>query len=225
MPKTCSHILYCNHAGRVDALLKSIDLLGTWLEEVDTDYELHTCIMEYAKGRGSVAMTDICQGKAHRYELMAKEQDKIGWRQFMEGMVCRGVRNIQEMYTQVKGSNIISVQSPQGLIIKLLEATHGQWLYRCVQVHDRVLGTLATARKEEIQLAIEAQQEMRTGDLLEEDKYLTDVNHEDLESTSRERQEYWLIAIRTVQEASILQGGRQPNSRDWNTTGRGHMNQ
>ncbi len=142
----------------------------------------------------------------------------------MEGMVCRGMRNIQEMYTQVEGSNITSVQWAQCLIIKLLEATHGQWLYRCVQVHDRVSGTRATARKEEIQLAIEAHQEMGMEDLLEEDQYLAEVNLEDLESTSGERQEYWLIAIRAAREASILQGGRQPNSRGWNTTGRGHMN-
>ncbi len=83
----------------------------------------------------------------------------------------------------------------------------------------------ATARKEEIQLAIEAQQEMGTEDLLEEDQYLAEVNLEDLESTSGERQEYWLIAIRAAREAGILQGGRHPNSHGWNTTGRGHMNQ
>jgi hypothetical protein len=108
VPKTCSHILYCNHAGRVDALLKSIDLLGTWLKEVDTNYELHTCIMEYAKGRGSVAMTDVCQGKAHRYESMAKEQEEIGWRQFMEGMVCRGMRNIHVRISFVDISMIVT---------------------------------------------------------------------------------------------------------------------
>jgi hypothetical protein len=78
VPETCLHILYCNHAGRVDALLKSIDLLDTWLKEVDTDYNLHNCIIEYAKGRGSVWMSDICHGRVQRYESMAREQDEIG---------------------------------------------------------------------------------------------------------------------------------------------------
>jgi hypothetical protein len=140
----------------------------------------------------------------------------------MEGMVCKGMRNTQETYTQVKGSNITSIHWTQGLIIKLLEATHSQLLYRCVQIHGRVSGTQATARKEEIQLAIEAQQEMGTEDLLEDDQYLAEVNLEDLESTSGERQEYWLIAIHAAWEVSILQGRRQPNSRGWNITGRGH---
>jgi hypothetical protein len=64
-----------------------------------------------------------------------------------------------------------------------------------VQIHDRVSGTWITACNKEIQLAIEAQQEMGTEDLLEEDQYLAEVHLKDLESTSGKRQEYWLIAI------------------------------
>jgi hypothetical protein len=40
VPETCSHILFCNYAGRVDVLMKSIDLLKHWLTEVDTNPEL-----------------------------------------------------------------------------------------------------------------------------------------------------------------------------------------
>jgi hypothetical protein len=61
-PKTCSHILFCNHSGRVDALLKSIDLLDSWLAEVDTDPDLRDRIVEYAKGDRGVTMSDICLG-------------------------------------------------------------------------------------------------------------------------------------------------------------------
>ncbi len=48
-------------------------------------------------------------------------------------------------------------------------------------------------------------------DLLEEDQYLAEVNLKDLDSTSGERQEYWLIAIRAARQASILQRDRQSN--------------
>ncbi len=78
VPETCSHISYCNHAGRVEALLKSIKLLDTWLGEVDTNCNLRNCIIEYAKGRGGVVISNICRGKAQRYEIMAREQDEIG---------------------------------------------------------------------------------------------------------------------------------------------------
>ncbi len=37
--------------------------------------------------------------------------------------------------------------------------------------------------------------------LMEEDQYLAEVNLEDLESTTGERQEYWLVAIYAARQA------------------------
>ena len=45
-------------------------------------------------------------------------------------------------------------------MIKLLEATHGQWLYRNVVVHDIVGGLEAVKRKQELQSEIERQVEL-----------------------------------------------------------------
>ena len=80
--------------------------------------------------------------------------------------------------------NITGEQWVTGVITELLETTHGQWLYRCVEVHDRFSGIQATQRKEELQMAIEAQQDMGWEDLTKEDQYLAEVNLEDLEFTS-----------------------------------------
>jgi hypothetical protein len=66
------------------------------------------------------------------------------------------------------------------------------------------LGTIATARKEELLREIERQQELGDKGLLEEDKYLAEVNLEGLETTLGERQHYWLLAIKTAQKAKIL---------------------
>jgi len=84
-------------------------------------------------------------------------------------------------------------------------------LYRCIQVHDNFSEIQATQQKEELQMAIEAQQDMGWEDLTEEDQYLAEVNLEDLEHTSGERQEYWLVAIQAAREASRLQGSSQFN--------------
>jgi hypothetical protein len=97
-------------------------------------------------------------------------------------------------------------QWAKGVIIKLLEITHRQLLYCCVQVHDRVSGTQAPQRNEELQMVIEAQQDLGWEDLLEEDQYLAEVNLEDLEHTLGKRQEHWLVAIQAAREASHLQG-------------------
>ena len=81
----------------------------------------------------------------------------------MEGMISRKLREIQTSYSVIEGSNITPELWARGLVIKLLETTHGQWIYRCVQTHDIISGTIATARKEAIQKEIEAQQDMGIG--------------------------------------------------------------
>ena len=132
----------------------------------------------------------------------------------MEGMVCKGIREIQTAYTVVEGSSVTPEQWTTGVVTKLLEATHGQWLYRSIQIHDRNKGTQATLWKEELQKEIEDQQELGYEGLLEEDQFLAEVNLEDLESSSGEQQEYWLVAIRTAREARLLSGATTQHVRN-----------
>ncbi len=131
-------------------------------------------------------MEEVCRNKDHRFRRMASGQDIIGWRQFMEEMVCNDLREIQMTYSVIEGSNVTPEKRTTRVITKLLEATHGQWLYRCIQIHDRIKGNWATLQKEEFQKEIEAQQEMGYDGLLNEDQFLAEVNLEDLESTSGE---------------------------------------
>jgi hypothetical protein len=81
------------------------------------------------------------------------------------------------------------------VVLRLLEATHGQWIYRNVQIHDEVAGTRATLRKEEIQWEIKEQMELGPTGLLAEDQWMLEVNLGDMESSSGEKEEYWLLAI------------------------------
>ncbi len=140
--------------------MKSIDLLSHWMVDADTDPDLQECIIEYARGRGTITMSNICQDRDPHFQRMARDQDKIGWRRFMEGMGSKGLREIQSTYSAIEGSNISPEQWTVGVIIKLMETTHGQWLYRCIQVHDKAQGTQATLRKEELQKEIETQQDL-----------------------------------------------------------------
>jgi hypothetical protein len=185
---------------------------------------LHECIVEYAKGRGQRAMTDICRGMDFRYTKMAVNQDAIGWRRFMEGMVYRSIQGIQETYMTMEGSNLSPAQLTVCVITKLLEGTHGQWLYQCIHLHDRLNSINTTLRKEELQREIEPQQEIGMEGLMEEDQYLAEVNLEDLESSTGKRQEYWLVAIRAAWEASILQEQHRARQRHRRPALRGHLN-
>ena len=130
-------------------------------------------------------MKAVCSNNGYdgRYRQTAKAQDAIGWRQFMEGMVCRESRVIQTTHTAVIGSRTNTEKCMVVLITKLLKVMHGQWLYCNIQVHDKVAGTLGTLRKEEIQMNIEGQQDLGTVGLLDEDCHLGECKLGDLEDT------------------------------------------
>ena len=42
-----------------------------------------------------------------------------------------------------------------GLVVKLLEVTHGQWLYQNVHVHNIISGKKAMSRKDDIRKELE----------------------------------------------------------------------
>ena len=73
------------------------------------------------------------------------------------------------------------------LIVRLIEIAHGQWMYQNVHMHDTATGFHATRRKEELQNEIEDQIQMGGEGLVEDDKYLLNINLEDMETTSGEK--------------------------------------
>ncbi len=80
------------------------------LEEVGTDLNLGECNVEFAKGRGRITMEEVTYTLNLRYQEMAKEQDCICWRQFMEGMISRKIQSIQATFRLVSGSAITAEQ-------------------------------------------------------------------------------------------------------------------
>ncbi len=84
-----------------------------------------------------------------------------------------------------------------------------------------VVGTQATLRKELIQRKIEEQMERGKAGLLEEDHWMMEVNLGDMETTSGEQEEYWLLVIRATRVAATLE--RQQNRIEQRNTARdGH---
>jgi hypothetical protein len=91
----CAHVLHCCHQGRVETLKHTLELMEEWLIEADTEPDLIDCIKEYVHSRGGQSMTEICSSLGQQFLQMAREQDAIGWRHFVEGMVGKSMRAIQ----------------------------------------------------------------------------------------------------------------------------------
>lgn len=205
--ETAAHIVNCCHTGRVDALLLTIKLADKWMKSVNTDPAIRECIYHFLMERGETKMIEVCDNMGYgvKYRKMAKTQDEIGWRRFLEGMICSEFQRIQHTYYLASGLRKTGKWWAQQLVIKLLEITHGQWLYRNIQVHDKVTGLHATTRKEEIQMEIEVQQEIGFEGFLEEDAYLGECNLGDLEYTSGTDEQYWLLAVKAAREAAVIE--------------------
>jgi hypothetical protein len=77
-----------------------------WLEEAETDPDLLNCIAEYAHGCGGRTMVEICTGPGLQFVQMAQEQNAIGWRQFMEGMICSSMKKFQYDYHYHEGTRM-----------------------------------------------------------------------------------------------------------------------
>ena len=76
-------------------------------------------------------------------------------------------------------------------------------------MHDPVSNTIAMAKKEELVLEIECQRDLGNAGLLEEDKYLAEVNLEEMATSSGERQHYCLPAIQTAHNHYALRTQRE----------------
>ncbi len=122
----------------------------------------------------------------------------------MEGMVSSKMITIQREYFDMKGTGWRLDKWASGLVVRLLEITHGQWLYRNVAVHDSVVGRLSLNRQADIAMQIEQQLSLGGEDLLEEDQYLMDINWDTLQGKSQDGQEYWLLAIQAARVAGQI---------------------
>ena len=145
-------------------------------------------------------MEHVVIRKGARFHELGQSVDRIGWRRFMEGMVSNEVVTLQAEFVALGNCSLSLNGWTKGLVVKLLETTHGQWLYRNVQVHDTVSGWKAAERKENLQREIERQIEMGGEGLEDQDRYLLDINLDDLETSSGEDQYYWLVAICAARE-------------------------
>jgi hypothetical protein len=207
--ETAEHVLLCPEVGRVEAFQLCATALERWLDEADTDPDLTDSIFEYVRWQGAITMEEATMDALPRFRNMALSQDKIGWRRFLEGMILMEITYIQQQYIAVNGSRMSLNKWCTGLITRLLEIMHGQWLYRNNIVHDPVSGTIATANKEELLVEIERQRDLGNAGLLEEDKYLAEVNLEEMATSSGEQQHYWLLAIQTARNHYALRAQRE----------------
>jgi len=127
------------------------------MNKSETHPDLVYVITEYIRGRGDAPCVECARSLPIVIWEYAISQDKIGWDNFIMGMVSTRLLTIQDSYLRVRGSNCLVEKWATGLITQLLQVAHGQWIYRCVLVHNRATGTMVNQHKAALLEEITAQ--------------------------------------------------------------------
>jgi len=206
--ETADHIMLCPHEDRTRLLADTTEDLSKWLtQEHLTDLELAYWIPKYILMRGDKPFASLGT-MSPRMRALAISQDKIGWRNFMEGCISIHFYFIQHYHLALSGSYLNGSDWTKSLISKILHITHSQWIYRNFALHDKLCGYLHNKSLEDIKQTIAELAETSPDEIPEESKFLLEINFGDLTKSHIENQQYWIIAI----QAAIAAGRRSAAS-------------
>jgi hypothetical protein len=186
--KTCCHIVLCPENGRTKAFQQSVAGVNSWIAANATHPNIKTVVTAYALGRGQVTCLNCAAGFPTVIQDIPLSQDKIGWKNFMMGMISSKLISIQESHLWLCAPYQSAKKWATGLNTQLLQVTHAQWIYPCLLVHDCTSDMLINLHKTKLLEEIENQLSMGAENLMEDEKYLLEHNLLDQLTTNGEQQ-------------------------------------
>eukprot|EP00574_Skeletonema_japonicum_P000613 CAMPEP_0201741108 /NCGR_PEP_ID=MMETSP0593-20130828/46645_1 /ASSEMBLY_ACC=CAM_ASM_000672 /TAXON_ID=267983 /ORGANISM="Skeletonema japonicum, Strain CCMP2506" /LENGTH=183 /DNA_ID=CAMNT_0048235435 /DNA_START=542 /DNA_END=1095 /DNA_ORIENTATION=- len=177
----------------------SADNLHSRLQSVGTCDALEKYIMRFVRSRNGKT---FCGLHCRRSGPDSEEVGPFTRSDWMKANHGRNdiLRSFLDTTSSSEGSYLSGAKWDQSPCIKLMEMTHSQWLVRNFLIHDKMSGMLALEGKEELQIAIEEQQESMAGEeLLDTDKMsgmLALEGKEELQIAIEEQQEMGLKGLR-----------------------------
>ena len=139
---------------------------------------------------------------------LAKSQDIIGWKNFMEGRISRHFFDVQNEYLTLGNHRMDAEQWTKQLISKILHITHSQWIFRNFTLHDKQRGWLRRKELHEIMEKIDQLRETDVDDVPEGSRFLLEMDYDNLMKSSIHDKTYWVVAT----EAAIKAGKRAANN-------------
>jgi hypothetical protein len=173
--ETCQHVARCPEERCTLAFEQTANIMERWLKSNNTHPDIQNLLLWYLNGRKSISCLD-CATALDLPPIMQKlaiSQDIIRWDHFLMGMVSKQIAKIQSAYLLHSNSLQPASLWIVGLITRLLQVTHAQWIYRCVLVPDWNTGTLISAHKEYLLKAL------GPDGLAKEDKILLKCNFDE----------------------------------------------
>ena len=218
-----AHILLCPDEDRTKLLQESTEALEKWmLTRGNTYAEIAYWVPKYILCRGTRRFQDLGVMSPEMRSL-AISQDKIGWRNFMEGRISRRFYSIQHFHlaiSSISSSYLNGEDWTKKFISELLHITHSQWVYRNLILHDRQRGYLRLQEREAVQSEIERLMDTRPDEIPTESKFLLEFDYDRLQSSNVELQQYWVLAMKSARRAGRRVASRGARARRLDETRR-----
>ena len=195
------HLMICKHEGRSAMFEEHVKKIEEWMEDHYTDPQLAELVVFYLRGRGRRKLTHLSRGYRGEYQAMARAQDRIGWRHFTEGKLAKNFWTIQRNYLLQEDTQLTVDSWLKGLVTKLLEMTHAQWIFRCISKHHRTKGSLVLKANEDLLKEIDRQLDMGVDCIAGKDKWMLEVDSVQLANFSLEEKQYWLYEVEAARQA------------------------
>jgi len=190
----------CPNEERTQLLTDCTEELASWLDSNNnTNHELAYWIPKYIGCRGTVAFADLGPMSPSMMQV-AKSQDVIGWRNFMEGRVSRHIMRLQRIHLLDTSSRLTTTSWMKQFISRILHITHSQWLFRNYMLHDSNAGDLKLRERTTAAIQIDALSQVRPSAIPKDSLCLLEFDTEHLLQVDSDTQHYWIAAM----EAAIV---------------------
>lgn len=211
-PERSTHLNHCLDDGRSLLFSESVEELNEWLaKNQKTDAELRYWLIKFLLFRGERSMTSL-GSMSPAVEAIAIDVDRIGWVDLLHGRIPISLKAFQQNYCASIGSRMNGSDWARALVLKLLDISHGQWMYRNFLLHNKCRGHLKLSRQADVLTEIAILAESRPEDIPPESRFLLEVETVNLDTQSLARQEYWVAAMKAALKAGRRCGHRQPRA-------------
>ncbi len=199
-----AHLNVCTDRERTRLLNTMADNLAKWLATHHAHPSLLYWIPRYIKLRGSKTLGDFRSKLTHEMALVARSQDLIPWKSFLEGKVSKELLRLQYSALVGSASRLTMRDWTKQFISQLLHISHAQWVFRNVSLHDRSVGYLQKLQRRKVLLEIDRLSQLSPSELPDDSKYLLEMDFSTPQNSSLIEQSYWILAMK----AAICAGRR-----------------
>ena len=115
---------------------------------------------------------------------VAGDVDLIGWVDLLHGRIPTSLRVYQQSYCASMNSRMNGADWAKAFVTKLLNITHGQWMYRNFSLHNKSQGHLQLTQQAEVLSEIATLAASRPEDIPREGRFLLEVEVINLDTQS-----------------------------------------